>query len=386
MRMDTPRVQWARFGAVALVVLCSLWQPPRATAVTLGTIGDSYTDDYAGQGYHHRNWVEQMAMHPTGVDFGGAGPGDLPFNFAIAGYWTGNALSQQSPRLLSNLDAVDYVVIDIGLNDFSTLTAQPGGYPYPERYVRIGRGEQSIKNSLNNIAFSNIRSIVERIRNQDPQQKIILATVPDWGATIAYRTPIIDQIFGIDYTTTGGPENEALRETFTAALTELNDQLVSYSLSENIAVVDKFKLLNKAKKSPKIQLTRQRRIGTSNDPGATGVEGGPYNFWADGLHPGTAWQGLYANVILDLLMNGYGEDVDLLTAQQIMSSYDGRVVLPKDDLHRAYVWSDYYLLPSIGGGAGAARMAALPEPASGALLMLAAAAISVRRRRLRPQS
>lgn len=359
---------------------------PHAHAVTIATIGDSYTDDYGGQGYTHRAWTDQIAANPTGVDFGGAG---LPLNYAVRGHTTTNAVSNQRPQLLANLGSADYVVVDIGLNDLHGIASSGGGLYKPFRYIDIGNGNAAVTASTANTIINNITQVIDDIRAADPNKRIILSSIPDWGSTVSFRKPVIDETYDLDFRDIGGKDNVELRRTFTRALKqEINKHLIDYARNNNIPVVNKLRLMAKAEKAPDIAFTPTTRIDTRYHPGYREAEGGAYAMWADGLHPGTAWQGIYANVILGLLRDGFGEDVDLLTAQQIMATYGGGATLPTDDVHRAWSWENYVIMPfggislSNGGGGGASMsMSLIPEPASGAVLVASAAALCRRPRR-----
>jgi len=361
----------ALFWLIAVGLLCAGLSPREAAAVTIATIGDSYTDGYAGQGYTHRAWTDLIGSNPTGADFGAGGA----LNFAVRGHTTAQAVNLQRPQLLANLAQADYVVIDIGLNDLHGIAASGGGLYKPFTYLSIGQGNAAVTTTVTGNVVNNIKSIVNSIRTADPNKKIILASVPDWGSTVAFRKPVIDLEYDIDFRVTGGKANEALRRTFTRAVKQqINNPLIAFAQQNDIVVINKLRLMATAQKVPDIAFTPTTRINTQYHPGFREAEGGPYAMWADGLHPGTAWQGIYANVILGILRDYYGENVDTLTAQQIMSTYGGTAPLPADDVHRAWGWQNYAILPPAGTLAmqsftSSLFMAQNPEPASAALLL-----------------
>ncbi|MCC6682530.1 MAG: SGNH/GDSL hydrolase family protein [Phycisphaeraceae bacterium] len=367
---------------------------PSARAVTIATLGDSYSDEYAIKSTrnNHRNWIEQLAAVGS-VNFGNpsGNPTQYQYNFALSGATTNDALLTQLPSLLgpnnddpghSNLFFADYVVIDIGLNDYHGLT---GGSPMtPQTYIDIGNANAAVTAATiggfgpgEGGILGNIKSLIDIIRAADPGKRIVLANIADWRATRPFRQARIDTAFDIDFTGTGGSDNALLRQQVYFTIRQANADLAAYANSIGIPVVNKFLLLNKAAKRS-IPLTMEDRIEFKNEPDITGIQGGAYDLWADGLHPGTAFNGLYANAIIAALNGYYGEELDYLTSQQIIAGYLGAADLPTLPLHSAWDFSRYVIAPEIPLAlTPALSLDAIPEPTSALSLLTAGALLSM---------
>ncbi|MCC6682077.1 MAG: SGNH/GDSL hydrolase family protein [Phycisphaeraceae bacterium] len=375
----------SKFMIAMSVGVLMLLAATESQAVTLSCFGDSYTDEYVNNSKRnqHSNWVELLSANFSRslIDFGTSKTvSNYPFNFAYSGATTGGVLSNQLPNLFKASGKQtpfyysDYIVIDAGINDFHGFSsASPA---VPKTYIDIGNGNAGVRQNTIDSALSNLSAMVSTIRAADPQKKIILANVPDWGATLPFRTASVDKAFNIDFRSTGGTANAALRSNVTAAVSQLNSELLEFAADLGIPVLDKFRLLNNALSSS-VPFTSSKSIATSYNPDITGKQGGAFDFWADGLHMGTAMQGLYANSILAAL-NYYGESLSYLTPQQIINGYKKSKNTASGGFSSYWDFQSYVLTPGLTTGALTA--AAIPEPGAG-LICLLGAAISVMRRR-----
>ncbi len=315
--------QWA--AVLGLVMMLA----GAAQAVTLGAIGDSYTDEYAikSSRNRHRNWVEQLATAGR-VSFGNAtgNPTQYQYNYAFSGATTDDAVSSQLPSVLSKLSSLDYVVISIGLNNFAGWTGSPA---IPQTYRDIYNGNTTVTNNTINNIVGDIQQMIGDIRAQNPNQNIVLANVPDWGATIGFRSNIIDG--SVNFT---GISDPAKRQLVTNAVNTVNSQLTSYANNLGIPVVDNFSLLNLALQNPLYFPDFDGpgpAVNVTSNPSTSGQGTGAY-FWADSVHPGTLYQGLFANAVLTAINMAYGENLIPLLPQQIAMAYTGSTELGVSDL------------------------------------------------------
>ena len=331
-RVHKPRREL--FGWLAALGL-TLMLAATAQAVTLGAIGDSYTEEFAIKGTRnrHRNWVEQLATAKR-VSFGNpsGSPTQYQYNYAFSGATTDDAISYQLPSVLNDLSNLDYVVINIGLNNFAGWVDDPTGGPsVPQTYRDIYNNNTTVTtNTINNV-FGDIQLMVNSILAQDPHKKIVLANVPDWGATIGFRSNRVDTVFNIDFT---GISNSSQRGRVTDAVTSLNSQLATYANGLGIPVVDNFSLLNLALQNPLYFPDFDGpgpTVNVTSNPSISGQGNGTY-FWADALHAGTLYQGLFANAVLDAIDEAYGESVIPLLPRQIAAAYTGSTELGISDL------------------------------------------------------
>lgn len=389
-------MQYSRpFILVLLALLAAAACPARA--ITIATLGDSYTNEYNNIASRNlnSNWVRLLGTSGQNIDFGSSNPwiNNYPLNFAFSGATTNDALLTQLPNLLgpnagdpghSNLYFADYVVIDIGLNDYHGLTgASPST---PQTYIDIGSGNAAVTQATiggfepgEGGILGNIKSLIDIIRAADPDKRIVLANIADWRATRPFRQARVDTAFDINFTGTGGPDNALIRQQVYFTIRQANVELAEYATSIGIPVINKFLLLNKAAKRA-IPLTMEDRINYKNDPDITGIQGGAYDLWADGLHPGTAFNGLYANAIIAALNSYYGENLDYLTSQQIIAGYLGPADLPTLPLHSAWDFNRYVIAPETPFSLTAAlAYNPVPEPAAAISLLTTLAAMCPKR-------
>ncbi|MCC6682531.1 MAG: hypothetical protein IT445_16650 [Phycisphaeraceae bacterium] len=321
-----PRVSACRWTAVLGLLI---WLAGAAQAVTLGVIGDSYGDEYAikSSRNRHRNFVEQLAAADR-VSFGNASgnPTQYQYNFAFSGATTDDAVSSQLPSTLSNLASLDYVVISIGINNFAGWTGSPN---VPQTYRDIYNGNAIVTSNTVNNVVGDIQQMIGDIRAQNPNQSIVLANVPDWGAAIGFRSNIIDGNFNFT-----GISDPAKRQLVTDAVSNVNSQLTSFANGLGIPVVDNFGLLNLALQSPLYFPDLDGpgpNVNVTSNPSTSGQGDGTY-FWADAIHAGTLYHGLFANAVLTAINMAYGEHLIPLLPQQIATAYTGSTELSVGDL------------------------------------------------------
>lgn len=297
------------------LIVCS-----QATSLKIVTIGDSLTDGYdevaqlAGNpltedlvgdkvypvpdppstNLRAFNWPELLSIfRPAEANFGptGAWPGDLRFggfqrNFAVVGTTTGNwyqlltttlfnSPSDSFPanflylptqdQLFAEIDQADVVVIMLGGNDLKNDYSAIFNAPNPGIYLNPLRARLDLIHGL--------------IREQNTTVPIVVATVPDVGAT-----PSIYQIYNV----------EAKQQATRAAIASMNAAIVStFEAKPNTSVARIDRLTDMV-----FDLSPFHLNGTEFT-----VEGDPFNppdhlFCKDDFHPATAAQALIANEIM----------------------------------------------------------------------------------------
>ncbi|XAL98742.1 SGNH/GDSL hydrolase family protein [Phycisphaeraceae bacterium D3-23] len=329
-------------------------------------IGDSYTGAYASHGArrgNHRSWIEQLDSFNSEGNFQ---------NLAVSGATTQSAQTFGDPKyqLDDALSAIHgngagVVVIGLGVNDFTSVFESDTAMT------------QAQANSAADAAFSSMVSLVDALL--DP-------TAGNAGAQIVISNSVDRTHWAIRATS----EHDLNRDVTSAAIRRFN-QLVAdeFSGSRGLAVVDSYRLLedllagdpddSNAGTGPNGELFiagQQIDIDPLNalNPDGSGVTRQPSDhLWADGAHPGSIYQGLYANVVLTALQETYGVDAgpkgllgidDIFDMANVLNPSDG-VLLSASDTDYTFDYANYIL----------------PEPGSAAALLALAGLVSARRRR-----
>ena len=276
----------------------------------IGTIGDSYTDEY--QPYRPdrataRNWVELLAV--TGrADFGPysvAGRGE-PRNVGYATNWarsdaeSPDAVADQLPGLGAQVASgrVDYAWVFIGGNDFlhygqAVLT---GPTPTTEQLLQ-GLDAVSAR------ATVNFDTIVLGLLAANPDAKLVVATVPNLAGL-----PIFQTLRFLPTTA------EAVNRV-EAAVAGYNDHIRWVAgQSDRVALAD---LDNGVGALAAAGLSSVPYGGTNLN--LTSIGDSPSNLvLADAIHVGTIGQGLIANAVIDVLRSQFGVNVRPFAPGQVV--------------------------------------------------------------------
>jgi hypothetical protein len=278
-------------------------------AVTVGALGDSYTDEYKfypPDQSRARNWVEILAA-TRHVNFGGfqrtsqGTPRDqgFAFNWALYGATSTEMVQDQLPGLAAQVAAgqVQYVSIFIGGNDFL----------YFLRDVATGQiaADQAVTTlrAVEAQAAANFQTAVSTLLTANPEVKLAVATVPDVALLPA-----------VQFLATS-PQAQALVSATSQAIRQYDATISATAGSDSrIALVDLASLSAQLGQAP----------GGMTRFGGTTIRlappGDDYHdvFLADGIHVGTVVQGIIADAFVNAIDLRFGAGVKPLSSAQIV--------------------------------------------------------------------
>src|ERR1017187_4599121 len=291
----------------------------------LGVMGDSLSDEYFEESYgtYATNWVQQLVVYrgvnvgPTAATAGQPGGTwgsprrtGYEFNWALSGDTTRNRLSDgQDTGLGAQVVpfGITHALLAIGANDFN-----PDFLSYPSSaYNPVYNGSWSAAQISNYVAqtLTNIETALATV--VIPGVDMVLYNVLDYGKTPA----VYNNIF---YT------NGSKRERVSTVIGQVNSGLVFLAQKWQGPLVDAFGL-QKAIFGSNTNLQSTLYIGNvaihlqQSDSNPTNSPNRTAAFVADGAHPHTTIQGLFANMALEAVSLGYGTQVSLFTEQEILS-------------------------------------------------------------------
>ena len=346
---------WARAlrrNLAAIVLLaCGTLSAANAQISALGVMGDSLSDEYFEEGYgtYATNWVQQLVVYrsvnvgPTaaaagqpGGTWGSPRRTGYEFDWALSGDTSGDLLTDgQDTGLAAQVspDGISHAVLAIGANDFN-----PDFLTYPTAaYFNIYNNSWSASQISNYVAqiLTNIETALVTVETTGV--KVVVFNILDYGKTPA--------VYGNFFYTNGGK-----RERVSAAIQQANAGLLALAQKYQVPLVDAFGLQQVIFGSnTNLQQTlyignvainlKQSDSDPTNHPNRTAA------FVADGAHPHTTIQGLFANMALEALALGYGTEVPLFTEQEILNhagvAYGGQDTL----IAQIGSYSNYVVLP-----------------------------------------
>jgi hypothetical protein len=283
-----------------------------APAVTVGTLGDSYTDEYrfyTPDLNRARNWVEILAntRHVSFGSYSARGRGEprdqgFAYNWARYGATSTDMVANQLPGLTKQVSAgvVQCAWIFVGDNDFLYLlgqlqAGQIGAADFPQALAQTEATAQA-----------NFNTAVTTLLTANPHVKLVVSTLPDVSLL-----PVVQA----GATT---PELKAAVAATGQAIQQFNANVTSAAAGNNrVALVDLAGLSS--------QVVQAAAGGATSVPfGGTNVSlttpGDDYHdfFLADGLHIGTIGQGLIADAFINAVDTKFGAKVRTLSPQQIV--------------------------------------------------------------------
>jgi lysophospholipase L1-like esterase len=291
----------------------------------LGVMGDSLSDEYFEETYgtYATNWVQQLVVY-RGVNVGptaaaASQPGGTwgsprrtgyEFNWALSGDTSTNLISDgQDTGLAAQVVpfGITHAVLAIGANDFN-----PDFLSYPSSaYNPVYNGSWSAAQISNYVAqtLTNIETALATVMTTGVD--MVLFNVLDYG-----KTPAVYNNF---LYTTGSK-----RERVSTVIGQVNSGLVYLAQKWQVPLVDAFGL-QKAIFGSNTNLQSVLTIGNvaihlqQSDSNPTNSPNRTAAFVADGAHPHTTIQGLFANMALEAVSLGYETQVSLFTEQEILS-------------------------------------------------------------------
>ena len=275
----------------------------------VGTLGDSYTDEY--QFYppyqnHARNWVE--ILHALrGVNFGKfslRSRGEVrdqgfAYNWARYGGTSTTMVQNELPGLAQQVAAgqVKYAWIFVGGNDYLYLLQglQSGAIPASQAGAAINAVTANLE--------TNFVNAVDTLLAANPNAKLVLATLPP--VSIA---PVVQ----LAATTS---QAQAVVQGVDQAIENYDTLIRSFGTNPRVAVVDLAQVIASE--------TAGNTTGTASFGGQTinlTTPGEDYHdfFLADGLHVGTVAQGIIADEFAQAVDAKFGANLSPPDPRQIV--------------------------------------------------------------------
>ncbi len=276
----------------------------------IGILGDSQSDEYRADDKRGANyptstysWVEILAQERN-LNFGEWNYYEEPrrqgfkYNFARSGATAQTMIDQgQHTGLAQYVQSgeVTTVIIYIGANDFAP-------YLYDNAYSAIYHNEISrseIIEKENNIV-ANIDTAIDTLQEAG-SPKIFIVTIPDWGNHTAVKVgfPLPHQRYRVS-----------------TVINETNAKINELAERQNVEIIEINEFYhslrgNDASYHVRIGDVILEQFLSQNNPRNI--------FLSDGVHPGTAINGLFANFILNKINPHLANPVDTLTEKEILS-------------------------------------------------------------------
>jgi lysophospholipase L1-like esterase len=275
----------------------------------IAVIGDSQSDEYRAddaRGFTYsettRNWVELLADKRS-LPFGIWGSWDEPrrtgyeYNWARSGATTLSMLaSGQHIGAAEQVreGKVNVVIFYVGANDFAPYITPDG---YEALYERKLSDPQILEKS--NTIVANVQTAIDTVRVAG-DVKILLILIPDWGNNTAVQVA-----FPLPHH----------RARVTRVIETTNEELKKVAVERNIAFLDPNQFYRELF-SPGSRI----RIGEKEFNSIFPSDNPQSVFLSDGIHTGTALNGLFANEVVEHLNTFLGtkivplQDADILSA------------------------------------------------------------------------
>lgn len=325
------------FGAWLFVTHTNLMA---ATPLRLVVIGDSLSAEYDSisgftaiggvedptqyaaitvPGWESMSWVEVLGrLRSNAIDLGqtkNTFPGwtdlsnplqiDLRFtgyeyNFAVPGF-TASQFEQvinsspifSDPQLYYYKQQIESVLQNQG----DAAVVWLGANELRENYGFLydGNDPTDLINSLSN----NLVQVVDFVRAQKPGIKLVIANLPDLGATPTKQADHPDPV---------------KRANATSATIAANDAIASIAAARNLPVADVFPDTYRLVQGETVW------IGPVNlYPGSDADNNPRYQFTRDGLHPNTCLQSIIARRVIDTFNQAYGTGIEPITDGEILT-------------------------------------------------------------------
>ena len=286
-------------------------QQDHRQVVTVGALGDSYTDEYRfypPDRSRARNWVEILAA-TRGVHFGPfttrsrGKPRDqgFAFNWALQGATSNDMVRDQLPGLAAQVarGQVEYAWIFIGGDDFLYFLRDvaTGRVAPDQALTTLGQVEGQIE--------TNYTTAVHTLLAANPEVKLVVSTLPDVSQLPLVRVA------------------EAANLAAPALVSAASQQIEKYdTLIRNTAAGNsRIALVDLA--ATAAGLFAQAQNGSVAFGGTVlnlvqPGDGFHHFFLADGIHAGTVGQGVIAQAFISAVDERFGARLPPLTARQIV--------------------------------------------------------------------
>jgi lysophospholipase L1-like esterase len=302
-------------AALVALATCAL-APGQSNINKLGAMGDSLTDEYLEQMYgaYADCWTELLVLHreidmgPTASEAGQPGGtwGEprlrgYEHNWARYGATTNSMLSAGQHTGLANAvltQDVTHAAMFIGGNDFS---------PWSGCYNAIYNGQWSQSNIDAWIA-GRINNITTALNTTVPTGvQMVIVNIPDFSI--------------MPYVWSSFPD-PVRRDAVAAAVEQANADIRDLAAEYELALVDMY-ALTKAMFGPNQHQREHLLVGNVEIEVLIASGSNPLAGWvADGVHPRTVVQGIWANAILTALNLAYDANVTLFTEEELLTNGD----------------------------------------------------------------
>jgi len=302
---------------------------PRAFSATFAGYAAMGASETQGTGFSG-SWVPYLALD-RGLNFG---PGQT-YNRALGGNDSADLLANGQHTQVAGL-------VSSGSVDLAFLSV--GGLDVPPVALQIILGSLDVNTWATGVV-GRITTAIDTVMNSGASGMVVMS-LPDMALVPAAQSY------------TGG--NPALGVPISAAIDVLNNMLKQKVLDRGLVFVDAAAAMRDMNAAPLVigGVTINTTTGSSN----------PRHFFADGLHPAVIGNGVFANLFMTTLNEGYDHNLALLTDQALLTkaglaaSYTGET--------STLNYADYiYFTP-------------IPEPSSLVLVSIAAFLVLPLRRKL----
>jgi len=274
----------------------------------MGAVGDDLTDEYATSpdGGTGQNWVEHL-VGDRSMNFGSFSASSrgeprragYEYNWPRVGATSATLLTQgQHTGLAGQItgDEVHLAYLAVGLNDFAPPTVVASG-KYRDIYDGTLAGQDLI-DFLDDLE-ADVTTAIDALLAASPGVKTVIATIPDYG-----YTPYVRQGWAYDYS------DPVKRQRVSDAIEAANARITAVAADRSIPVADLYAVVEAVYAAGSLWIggVAIDLVNAGDDP--------DHMYCADGVHPGTVPQGLFANEFINA-MNVYGIDVSALTEQEI---------------------------------------------------------------------
>lgn len=294
--------------SIFLIITCLTSQ----SALKVMTIGDSLTNEYAIQlpfsapdsnpsAANTMNWVEILAARrDSEIGFGDYSGLGHEYNWGISGYdtimWMGiihaGLLDPEfiaRAKMWEHYDEVDVVVVMLGGNDVRSR--------YGDLYDATP-GDATATSFINTV-ITNLEDVIDEIQSINSSLPIVLANVPDLGAT---PDKIADH------------PDPLKRANASAIIKDLNTAVASLATSKGATLAPISQLTDQILK-PETYYIGALPMVKDKHP-----ENPPtYLFCKGGLHPSTNGQARIANTLLTAINAATSSNINLLPDREIIT-------------------------------------------------------------------
>ncbi len=297
-----------------IILFVALLLPARGAALKVLTIGDSLSEEYAFMtpvfSINSRNWVELVAQRrDTEVTFGTT-------TTSLFGYSDWRAWGYRLNYGLPGKKALDWVTIlntrgnigadaftrsnleiDLGLCDVAVIFL--GGNDLKDRYDEIFNNTEPT-GYLDSIV-AHLATIHDWVRTRKPTLPIVIATVPDIGATLSINSTYNDPF-----------RQQRTRQKIAA----MNASIRAMAATKGAKVASVDKLTDLIFDVVPFHMNGTPLIATST----SNINASNYVFCLDGFHPNTSGQALIANEVMLALTQATGRALTTFPNREILTN------------------------------------------------------------------